>query len=125
MNWKERAQQARGEGYRPGNGWERQLEQHLRKFFPQLVRELGANLKPFLEAQTWDVMVYEQDLVEQNTPPFSARELALARLLPPPPEDLERPQTWEVQSGLESQAEAAAEVLPLLGKPRSRNPPRS
>ena len=123
MTWKESADRARAEGYPAGNPWEGWLSQHLRRLFPELSRELGAELPDYLVSQTWSAMKLASFLESQGSPPDVAQELALERLLPRSADEENRPKPWEVESSLANVEAAAAEALlspPPSPKPRPR-----
>src|ERR1700731_3677544 len=100
--WKERANEAIKEGYVVRNQWERMLEKHLKKFFPDLVRELANDLPAYLIVQTYNAMSMANRLEDEGTDPHTARELAMADLLPRAPDEEDRPEPWELESGIAS-----------------------
>lgn len=77
--WTERANALRD--YRPGNQWETLLRRAVARDRPQLAKELGAELEPYLRVRTADALTQYEQLVDQGTPPDTAREIALAELL--------------------------------------------
>jgi|GEM_PF-2896798 len=109
--WQEQASDAIKEGYVVRNQWERMLEKHLKKFFPDLVRELANDLPAYLIVQTYDAMSMANRLEDEGTDPHTSRELALADLLPKAPDEEDRPELWEVESCAVSMAAAAERVL--------------
>jgi hypothetical protein len=109
--WEAKANEAIKEGYVVRNQWERMLEKHLKKFFPDLVRELANDLPAYLIVQTYDAMSMANRLEDEGTDPHTARELALADLLPTPPEDQDRPEPWELEGAIATMEAAAERVL--------------
>ena len=84
--WKERAAQAKAEGYLAGNAWERELARALLAANPRLAAELQAqgDWEAYLQVRAASAMALAETLEEQGTPPATARELAKAELLSPP-----------------------------------------
>jgi hypothetical protein len=109
--WKEQAAEAVKAGYMPKNHWERMLERHLRRLFPQLVQELGDDLEAYLVVMTYDAMNLANRLEDEGTDPHTARELALEQLLPKAPDEEDRPEPWEVEGGIASMEAAAERAL--------------
>ena len=86
-NWKAKAKEAIQAGYQAGNPWERMLEGQMNRCCPQLVRDLGSDLQPYLQVRTSDAMDQEELMLDQGTDPQIARELALTALLEVPLEE--------------------------------------
>src|SRR5579859_1567079 len=124
--WTRRAQQAVKEGYQPRNLWERDLKKHLKRCFPELLAELTREkcLNAYLMARTHSAMQLENFLLAQGASPEDAREDARQRLLPRPPEEEERTQAWESQSG-EDSAAAAGSLLLQQSSPSPSQPKRT
>lgn len=110
-DWKARAAQAKKEGYLPGNPWEKMLQRHLERLFPLLVKELGPDLKPYCQTMTSEAMDLADKLENQGTDPETARELAMDRLLPKPPDEQENSEPWEVEGGEAALTDAAQQFL--------------
>ena len=125
MNWKQKAFQAKREGYVPGQ-WQRMLDRHLRQFFPELVQELGPEYQDYLVSQVYDNLLYHESLLSNRFPPESARELALESLLPRTPDEIDQPTSAEVEDFLGTlvpQVERRLETNPSQKPPAKKTPP--
>ena len=110
--WKQRAAEAVKAGYQTGNPWEGMLRRHLAAFFPELVRELGKDLEPYIQTKTSQAMDLMHGLTDSGTNPHTARELAMADLLPRPTDEVDRPEPWEIESaGTDLEAAALKGLL--------------
>ena len=89
--WNQRAEEAIQAGYEPGGPWEMMLKRHMMSCFPALVAELEAtgSFVPYLQTMTASAKDLYATMLEQGTKPMAARELAMDRLLPKPPEEEE------------------------------------
>ena len=119
--WKERAKAARADGHLAPR-MEAMLERHLKQFFPELVKELGAELPDYLTVQAADAMEVYLRLTDEGTNPETAMELAREQLLPTPPDEVDRPEPWEQEAG-QADSEAAA-LKALLHNPSQSKPAR-
>jgi hypothetical protein len=81
VTWKQRAEQARELGYPRGNGMELEYETWLKVNRPDLVKELGADLKWFIETKVSEAFDMAERLESQGTPPDISMEMARADLL--------------------------------------------
>lgn len=121
-NWQQKAQEAIEQGYIPGNNWQAMLKKHLARCFPDLVKELGENLEAYLQATTFEAMVFCEKLEDQGTPSQTAEELALEQLLVKPPAEQNRPTRTEMEDAQESQERATMQAL--LNSPSTQKLPR-
>lgn len=85
--WKDQADKARADDYQPGSR-EPMLNRHMRANFPELVKELekAGDYQDYLVTKVAASREMEFQLHDQGTDPHTARELAMADLLPTPPE---------------------------------------
>jgi hypothetical protein len=120
-NWQQRAKQAMEQGYQPGN-WQAMLHEHLTRYFPELVQELGKDLEAYLKATTFEAVRMCERLEEQGTPNQTAEELALSQLFQTPPDELERTQPYDLEEGASDQE--AATLRALLKSPSTSPLPR-
>jgi hypothetical protein len=81
QTWAQRAAEAVKAGYLPGNSWEGMLRRSLERTRPELVKELGSELKAYLQVQVASALDLLERLESQGTPPEAAREAALKQLL--------------------------------------------
>ncbi len=119
--WKTRAKQAVQAGYLAKNQWERDLKRHLERCFPELLKELqaGGEVNAYLIVKTSSAMDLMHFLVNQGGSPEDARQAARERLLCRPPEEEDRNQEWESQTGEDSAAGVASQIL----LPKNPSPP--
>jgi hypothetical protein len=112
-DWKRWAKDLMDKGHQRNVQWEIMLKNHLRRCFPDLLAELQAEriVAPYLIVKTASAMELANRLMDQGTPPDTARSLALEELLPVPPEEQDRPAEWELEGAQESMIEAARQVL--------------
>lgn len=111
MTWKAAAAAAEEAGYLAGNDLEKSLERHLRRLFPDLVTELGADLTPYLEVQVHLAHERMYRMEDQGMDPQAAREMALADLYPTPPDEQDQPEPWEVDDAQAATNDAALRTL--------------
>ena len=109
--WKQRAAEARKEGYLPGNAWELQADRHYQRCFPALVKELGKEYKDFLQVKTSAALDLMDNLIDSGTHPEAAWELARAELFQVPPEEQPQTEEWEIEEGMRSGVKAAGQML--------------
>lgn len=107
--WQERADKAKKRGYLPGNLWERKYLRHLKKNRPELIQELGPELRPFVESMTADAMDTAEALEKRGMNPLEARQLAMEFLLGVEP--IDPPETWEGNGAVEDAQAAVLEQL--------------
>jgi hypothetical protein len=127
-NWKALAEQAKANGYLPGNQLEHSLKRHLTNVLPQLVAELEKtnDLQAYLEVKVSEAFDRMEKMEDQGTDPQTARELALADLYPTAPEDQRQPEDWEKEGAQEAVSDAVQQAL--LGQKPQRHqdlPPKS
>ena|ERR1019366_3364908 len=121
-NWQQKALEATEQGYIPGNNWQAMLKRHLMRCFPDLVQELGDDLEAYLQATTFEAMLFCEKLEDQGTPNSMAEELTLERLLVKPPDEQEHPTQTEMEEGASNQEQAAMQVL--MNSPSGQKLPR-
>lgn len=80
INWKASAQRAQAEGYLPGNHWEQMLRRGMNDSLKVELQRTG-DLEAYLQTRTHRAMEEYDRLLEEGTPPQTARELALEDLL--------------------------------------------
>lgn len=121
LDWKVAAKEAVKNGYQPRNNWELMLERHLRSYLPDLVTELESqgDFQAYLQVQTNHAMQECLALEDQGMDPLNAQESAMQTLLPIPPDEIDRPEGWELEAG---QSEATDAMMRLLSKRNPNNP---
>jgi hypothetical protein len=109
--------------------WGKAHRRHLLKFFPKLHQQLsesGQLSQVAFKAQENAKDRFVQ-LSDQGMEPNEARERALREFVyPTPPEDEDRPESWENQEGELNQQSAVMSMLAKAPpKGTRRNPPRT
>lgn len=85
VNWAAEAKRLLEAGEtRRGRPWEAMLDQHLREFFPQLVKEMGRDYQDYLLVKVNEALDLQSEMMDQGADPFRAREQAIEFLLPNP-----------------------------------------
>lgn len=113
-SWKDQAKAILLSGdYLQGGPWQLMLQRHLERLFPKLVQDLKAagDYPSYLMVQTSAALDLYAKLANEGSHPEDARELALAQLLPRPQDELDLPEAWENEDGLDDQATAAEQTL--------------
>jgi hypothetical protein len=97
-DWKTREREILAAGnYIRKNQWEEKLRRHVEKYLPNLAKELRktGDFEAYLVVETAAAQDNYNLMTSQGMSADDARQAALADLLPTPPDEVNRPPTWE------------------------------